>query len=56
MTYQLIKEDNKIINIRLIADDGKEYLIPLDEANTDFQEYIAWTKASPKNVAAPADE
>ena len=23
---------------------------------TDYQEYIAWTKASPKNVAEEADE
>ncbi len=30
--------------------------IPFDEANTDYQEYIKWTKASPKNVAEPADE
>jgi hypothetical protein len=30
--------------------------IPLDPANTDYQKYLEWTKASPKNVAEPADE
>ena len=30
--------------------------IPLDKANTDYQEYLEWTKASPMNVAEPADE
>ena len=30
--------------------------IPFDPANTDYQEYLGWTKASPMNVAAPADE
>jgi len=30
--------------------------IPIDEANTDYQEYLEWTKASPMNVAEPADE
>ncbi len=30
--------------------------IPVDTANTDYQEYIEWTKLSPANVAAPADE
>ena len=31
-------------------------VIPFDEANTDYQEYLEWTKASPMNVALPADE
>ena len=30
--------------------------IPLDKANTDYQQYLEWTKASPMNVAEPADE
>ena len=30
--------------------------IPFDEANTDYQQYLEWTKASPMNVAEPADE
>ena len=30
--------------------------IPLAEDNTDYQEYLEWTKVSPMNVAEPADE
>ena len=26
-------------------------LIPFDKANTDYQEYLKWTKANPMNVA-----
>ena len=47
-TYKLMKE-----NLGVIRSDGAS--IPRDEANTDYQEYIAWTKASPKNVAVEAD-
>ena len=30
--------------------------IPFDPANTDYQEYLKWTKASPMNVAAQPEE
>ncbi len=30
--------------------------IPLDPTNTDYQEYLEWTKASPMNVAAQPEE
>ena len=30
--------------------------IPFDIDNTSYQEYLEWTKASPKNVPEPADE
>jgi len=26
----------------LLSKDGKTYAIPLDEANTDYQDYLAW--------------
>ena len=29
--------------------------IPLDKANTDYQEYLEWTKASSMNVPEEAD-
>lgn len=29
--------------------------IPFDPANTDYQEYLKWTKASPMNVAEEAE-
>lgn len=30
--------------------------IPFDEANTDYQAYLAWLEESPDNVPLPADE
>ena len=47
---------NELVSIKLIDDNNMNYTIPLDEANTDYQEYIKWTQLSPANVAAPADE
>ena len=56
MAYKLSKDvnTNKLLNIIIRTSDGAN--IPMDEANTDYQEYIKWTKLSPANVAAPADE
>ena len=48
-TYKLMDKD-----LGVIRSDGAA--IPADEANTDYQEYLKWTKLSPANVAAPADE
>jgi hypothetical protein len=50
----LVVEEQHQILIKVT--NGLEECIPIDEANTDYQEYIRWTKASPKNVAEPADE
>ena len=44
------------IDTKFIIRLSDNAFIPIDEANIDFQEYIAWTKASPMNVAEPADE
>ena len=35
-----------------LSKDGKTYSIPLDEANTDYQEYLEWAKT---NTAEEAD-
>ena len=37
----------------LLSKDGKTYSIPLDEANTDYQEYLEWV--SKGNTAEEAD-
>jgi hypothetical protein len=57
MIYKLNKSvvSNEANSVTLTLND-KIICIPMDEANTDYQEYIKWTKASPKNVAEPADE
>ena len=35
-----------------VTKNGKEYSIPVDEANTDYQEYLEWAKT---NTAEAAD-
>jgi hypothetical protein len=43
MTYQLMNDDDGILSgIKLTQDDGLMKFIPLDEANTDYQEYLQW--------------
>ena len=52
--YKQIKNiiTNNIESVQRLSDGA---FIPFNQANTDYQEYIAWTKASPKNVAVEAD-
>ena len=53
--YKLIKNPiSKEIKIVLRLFDNA--FIPFDEANTDYQEYLKWTKESPMNVAAQPEE
>ena len=55
--YKLVNDvSGSLCSITFVMDNGKEMSIPLDPANTDYQEYLEWTKASPMNVALPADE
>ena len=43
MEYKFIKDiDNSITTIELTTDNGKKYFIPINEANTDYQEYLKW--------------
>ena len=51
MSYKLLKdfEGNTIDVIRRTTDNA---LIPFDEANTDYQEYLEWAKT---NTAEEAD-
>jgi hypothetical protein len=51
--YQLQKDklDNKVVSV-LRQQDGAS--IPVNEANTDYQAYLAWLAEG--NVPTPADE
>ena len=55
MVYKLIKDNltNEISTVQRLADNA---FIPFHESNTDYQEYLEWTKASPMNVAEPVNE
>ena len=51
--YKLINEYNKLVNIKLIKDNNEEIFIPLDPANTDYQEYLEWVAEG--NEPEPAE-
>ncbi len=61
MEYKLVRSalSDEIVQINktIENEDGETITmsIPLDEANTDYQEYLEWTKASPMNVAEETD-
>jgi len=52
MEYKLYRdvERDKIIGV-FKYDDNKTSYIPMSLDNTDYKEYLEWTKASPMNVA-----
>lgn len=33
---------NEFVSYKMILDDGKEFSVPLDEANTDYQAIQEW--------------
>jgi hypothetical protein len=51
MIYEEVKEDGKVICIKLTTPDEKIWWIPLDSANRDYNQYLAfteWVKAGKK--------
>lgn len=47
MEYKIIEEDieNMIpANIIRTDNDGKEWAIPVDESNSDYQAYLTWVE------------
>jgi len=51
MTYQLMNDDDGILSgIKLTQDDGLMKFISLDNANTDYQEYLEWVAKGNKAI------
>ena len=52
--YKLYKDfDRDTVTSVFLTKDGKEYSIPFKEANTDYQDYLAWVAEG--NTAEAAD-
>ena len=51
MTYKFLPKDEEGNQAKVILKDG--VFIPFDEANTDYQEYLAWVAEG--NTAEAAD-
>jgi hypothetical protein len=49
--YQLFNYNQKLVSIKRLSDGAS---IPIDPANTDYQQYLKWVEAG--NQPEPADE
>ena len=54
MEYKLVKDNEGNISTTFIQRVNDMAFIPIDEANTDYQEYLAWVAEG--NTPEPADE
>ena len=41
---------NEFVSYKMILADGKEFSVPLDEANTDYQEIQEWAEIEGNNI------
>ena len=41
ITYEVLADYN---TIKATDENGKEYFIPMDEANSDYQRYLRWVE------------
>jgi hypothetical protein len=46
-TYEIFNSYGDLFSIKRINDDGSESWIPFDEANADYQAYLAWLAEQP---------
>ena len=46
--------NGNLCNVCVTTNDGKVLFVPLDEDNTDYQEYLEWVAEG--NTPEPADE
>jgi len=44
---------NNFVSYKMTLFDGKEWFVPLDEANTDYQAIQEWAKIEGNNIIDP---
>jgi len=52
MKYKLVNDTEGKLSSILLLNDNKFLSIPLDEANTDYQEYLEWVAEGNEPEAA----
>ena len=45
--------ENEFTSYKMILDNGKEWSVPLDEANTDYQAIQEWAAIEGNNIIDP---
>jgi hypothetical protein len=48
--------ENEFTSYKMILDNGKEWSVPLDEANTDYQEIQEWISLGNTVIDNPPEE
>jgi hypothetical protein len=52
-TYKEITNDLGLVGIEKTEDDGKIWVIPIDEGNSDYQRYLAWLENPEAEQSTP---
>ena len=50
---QYSEDGSNFLNYKITLDDGRILYVPLDEANTDYQEIQEWAKIEGNNIIDP---
>jgi len=52
-TVEKIYFNNQFVSYKMTLNDGKEWSVPLDEANTDYQAIQEWAAKEGNNIIDP---
>ena len=54
--YSEVINDGKTVSIQRVNEDGSISFIPLNEANSDYQRYLAWLENPEAEQSTPSLE
>ena len=52
-TYKEVTNEVGVTFIEKTEDDGKIWLVPIDESNSDYQRYLAWLENPEAEQSTP---